>query len=268
VRADAASDASDNDLLAALPLPALERWLPQLEPLELAAGEVLHEAGHPPCHAYFPLSAVASLLLPTQDGRCDEVAAVGREGIVGSSLFLDSGSWVLRAVVQSPGRMLRMRAEQIKAECAASVAVMRLLLQYTLAQSAEIAQGVVCGRHHTVQQRMSRRLLQSLDCRHGSRLVITQEQLSGWLGVRRESVTVEAQKLQEAGLIRYSRGRITVLDRRGLEDRSCGCFNLANEEYRRLRPHPAREERLFAAAPADRRAAVPRRREPECASCA
>jgi len=244
-------DARDNQLLAALTPSERERWLPQLEPVELGAGQVLHEAGHPPRYACFPLSAVVSLQLAMEDGRCDEVAVVGREGIVGSSLFLGSGSSVIRAVVQNPGRAFRMSAERIKAEWAASTAVMELLLRYTLAQSAEVAQGVVCSRHHTVEQRLCRRLLQSLDGRQDSRLAMTQEQLSGWLGVRRESVTVEALKLQRAGVIRYSRGRITVLDRAGLEQRSCECFALVREEYRRLRMREPRLSPLFPAVLAD-----------------
>lgn len=259
-------DIRENRLLAALTPAERELWRPLLEPVALDAGQVLHEAAHPPRYAWFPLSATASLLLAMEDGRCDEVAVVGREGIVGSSLFLGGGSSVLRAVVQRPGGAVRMRAESIQAECAGSAAVLRLLLRYTLALSADIAQGVVCSRHHSVEQRLCRRLLQSLDGCDDGGLAMTQEQLSGWLGVRRESVTVDALRLQRAGLIRYARGRITVLDRAGLEQRACGCFTLVKDEYRRLRAREPRLGPLLAVARADGPPALPLICEPDHAA--
>lgn len=197
-----------------------------MEGVELVPGQVLHEAGHQAPFAYFPLGAVVSLQVQSEDGRCDEVAIVGREGMVGVSTFMDGGWSTLRAVVQGAGWALRMSAGRIRAEFEASRVVLRLLLQYTAAQEAQVAQGVVCSRHHSVEQRLCLRLLQGLDCQRGSRLEMTHEQLSGWLGVRRGSVTEEALKLQKAGVIAYSRGHITVLDRGGLEQRACACYSL------------------------------------------
>lgn len=228
-------DTRDNLLLAALPEEECERWLPWLEEVELAAGQVLTEARRPPRYAWFPLDTVVSLQLLSEDGSCDEVAIVGCEGMVGVSTFMAGGPSPLRAVVQGAGRAFRLSAERIRTECGASRAVLRLLLQYMAAQDAQVAQGVVCSRHHSVEQRLCLRLLRGLGCRRGSRLEMTHEQLSGWLGVRRGSVTQEALKLQKAGLIAYARGHITVLDRAGLEERACECFSLITTEFQRIR---------------------------------
>jgi CRP-like cAMP-binding protein len=202
--------------------------------VELAVGHVLHEARQPPRHAYFPLEAVVSLQVQSEDGRCDEVAVVGREGMVGVSTFMGSGWLTIRSVVQCPGAALRLDAARIRAELEGSRAVLRLLLAYVAVQDAQVTQGVVCSRHHSIEQRLCLRLLQGMDCQQDSRLKMTHEQLSGWLGVRRESVTEEALKLQKAGLIAYARGRITVLDRIGLEHRSCECFALLATKFRHL----------------------------------
>jgi CRP-like cAMP-binding protein len=231
----AAFDTRDNHLLAALPQDDCERWLPWLERVEMVAGQVLHEARQPARHAYFPLCAVVSMQLQSEDGGCDEVAIVGREGMVGVSIFMGTNPLAIRSVVQSPGRAFRLGAERVRAEFERSSAVLRLLLRYMAVQDAQMAQGVVCSRHHSIEQRLCLRLLQGMDCQQDRRLTMTHEQLSGWLGVRRGSVTSEALKLQKAGLIAYSRGHITVLDRAGLEQRSCGCFSLISSEYQRLR---------------------------------
>jgi CRP-like cAMP-binding protein len=224
--AAATTDVKDNRLLASLPPQDSERWRACLEVVDLAAGQVLHEARQPERHAYFPTSAVISVQLPSLDGCSDEVAIVGREGMVGVSTFMGSNASNLRAVVQSPGRALRLSAERIQAEVGASPAVLRLLLQYVASRDAQVAQAVVCSRHHNIQQRLALRLLLGMDRQQDGRLAMTQEQLALGLGVRRESVTDEALKLQAAGLIRYSRGRITVLDPAGLKQRSCGCLSL------------------------------------------
>lgn len=229
-----AFDASDNQLLAALPPEERERWRPWLEEVQLVAGQVLHEARRPPRYAYFPLGAVVSLQVESEGGGSDEVAIVGREGMVGVSTFVGTGSFTIRSVVQRPGRALRLGAERIRTEVHASSGVLRLLMQYMAAQDAQVAQGVVCSRHHTVEQRLCLRLLQGMDCQQDGRLEMTHEQLSGWLGVRRGSVTHEAVKLQKAGLIAYARGHITVLDRIGLEQRACECFTLLANGYQRL----------------------------------
>ena len=232
----ATTEMKDNRLLASLPRQDSERWGACLEGVELAADQVLHEARQPARHAYFPIGAVVSLQLPSVDGCSDEVALVGHEGMVGVSTFMGSSASNLRSVVQRPGRALRMSAERIRAEAGACPAVLRLLLRYVASRDAQLAQVVVCSRHHSIQQRLALRLLLGMDRQQDSRLVMTQEQLALWLGVRRESVTDEALKLQCAGLIRYSRGHIAVLDRAGLELRSCGCLSLLTGEFQQRNP--------------------------------
>ena len=229
-----AFETSDNHLLAALPPQDRERWQSCLEVVVLAQGQVLQDTRRPPRYAYFPIGAVVSLQIDSEDGHCDEVGLVGREGMVGVSTFTGSGPSSTRAVVQNPGRALRLSAERIRSELAASTGVLRLLLRYMLSQAGRVAQGVVCGRHHTVAQRLSLRLLLGMEHQPGSRLSMTHQQLSGWLGVRRESVTEESVKLHKAGLIAYARGHITVLDRAGLAQRSCECFALLTSEDERV----------------------------------
>lgn len=235
-----APDPCSNRLLAALPDAEWLRWLPHLEPVSLSVGQVLSEPGHTPSHAYFPATAVVSLLCLSENGAADEVAVVGNEGVVGISLFMSGGPTITRAVVQTSGAALRLAAQTIEDEFLHSPAVMRLLLHFTLALSTQMAQTVVCSRHHALEQRLCRRLLQGLRRQHGSELVMTQEQLAILLGVRRESVTTEAFKLQKAGVVRYARGHILVLDREGLEERACECRRVVEKEYERLLPLPPR----------------------------
>lgn len=245
-----AFDTSDNHLLAALPAPDLERWRCCLEGIDLAAGQVLQEARQPVRHAYFPIGAVVSLQMQSSGGDCDEVALVGREGMVGVSTFTGSGWSTLRAVVQSPGRAFRLSAVRLRTELDVSTAVLRLLLQYMVAQDARVAQAVVCSRHHTLEQRLALRLLLGMACQQGNLLAMTHEQLAGWLGVRRESVSAEAFKLQKAGLIAYSRGRVVVLDRIGLERRSCDCLCTTKAGPRRPAPPATASEPIIWEAPA------------------
>lgn len=225
-----------NRLLAALPGAEWPFWFRQLEPVELALGQVLYEPGHVPRHVYFPTTAIVSLLYLSEDGDCDEIAVVGRDGVVGVSLFMSGVSTPGSAAVQSAGQAYRMATAAVTGEFERSPAAKHLLLRYSLALSAQIAQTSVCNRHHTVSQRLCRRLLQGLDRQSGRELVTTQEQLAGLLGVRRESVTVEAQKLQKAGCVRYSRGHLVVLDPAALERHACGCHAALEREYRRLLP--------------------------------
>lgn len=225
-----------NDLLAALPERERQRWLPRLEPIELTLGQVLYEPGRVPQYAYFPATAVVSLLYMTEDGECDEVAVIGREGVVGVSLIMGGGSTAGTASVQRAGWGFRLPARTLEDEFEQSAAVMRLLLGYGLALSTQVAQTAVCNRHHTLDQRLCRRLLQGLDRQQHSELVMTQEQLAGLLGVRRESITVEAHKLQQAGVVRYSRGHIRVLDRLALERRACQCYAVVKKVCDRLAP--------------------------------
>ncbi|MBK6006902.1 Crp/Fnr family transcriptional regulator [Ramlibacter ginsenosidimutans] len=231
----AAFEVNNNRLLASLPMQDSERWRSCLEAVALVTGQVLHEARHAARFAYFPIGAVVSMQLPSNDGACDEVALVGHEGMVGISTFMGSVSY-LRAVVQRPGPALRMNADRMRAEAESSTAVLRLLLQYVATWEAHIALGVVCNRHHNLQQRLALRLLLGMDRQQDSRLAITHEQLAVLLGVRRESVTEEARRLQNAGLIRYARGRIAVLDPTALAQRSCSCLSLLTGGWQHSEP--------------------------------
>ena len=229
-------EAKLNRLLAALPDAEMKRWLPQLELIDLPLGLVLYEAGKTESHVYLPTSAIVSLLYVMKNGDSAEIAVVGNEGIVGFSLFMGGNSTSSRAVVQSAGRGFRMAALAIKDEFDNSLPAMHLLLRYTQALISQMAQTAVCNRHHSLAQQLCRWLLLSLDRLPGNELVMTQELIANMLGVRREGVTDSALKLQEAGLIKYARGRITVLDRVGLEKRSCECYEVVKKEYDRLLP--------------------------------
>ena len=232
----ASHDPKTNQLLAALPDADWQRWLPQLERVELPLGQVLYEAGTTLEHAYFPVSAIVSLLYVMQNGASAEIAVVGYEGLVGISLFMGGESTPSRAVVQSAGVGYRFEAQQIKAEFGQAGPVMHVLLRYTQALITQMAQTAVCNRHHSLDQQLCRWLLLSLDRLDGDELLMTQELIANMLGVRREGVTEGALKLQEAGLIKYSRGRIRVLNRRGLESRTCECYAVVKKEYDRLLP--------------------------------
>jgi CRP-like cAMP-binding protein len=224
-----------NHLLAALPPDEWERWQPQLEAVMMPLGEVLYESGGVLSHVYFPTDAIVSLLYVLENGSSAEIAVVGNEGIVGISLFMGGESTPSRAVVQSAGGGFRLKAQTVKDEFLRPP-VLHLLLRYTQALITQMAQTAVCNRHHSLDQQLCRWLLLSLDRLHGDELVMTQELISNMLGVRREGVTESALKLQNAGLIRYSRGRITVIDRIGIEQRSCECYAVVRKEYDRLLP--------------------------------
>jgi len=234
-----ALDPNANRLLGALPLADLQRWLPQLEAVELPLGHVLYESGRSLSHVYFPTTAIVSLLYVLENGASAEIAVVGNEGVVGIALFMGGETTPSRAVVQSAGQGLRLRADVIKREFERTGPAMHLLLRYTQALITQMAQTAVCNRHHSLDQQLCRWLLLSLDRLQGSELVMTQELIANMLGVRREGVTESALKLQKLGLIRYSRGRITVLDRPGLEKRSCECYAVVKKEYDRLQPGKA-----------------------------
>ena len=214
----------------------MQRWLPQLETVELALGQVLYESGATMPYVYFPTDAIVSLLYVLEDGASAEIAVVGFEGLVGISIFMGGGSTPSRAVVQSAGSGYRMRADAMKLEFARSGPVMHLLLRYTQALITQMAQTAVCNRHHSLDQQLCRWLLLSLDRLRGSELVMTQDLIANMLGVRREGVTDAARKLQAAGIIRYARGHITVLDRPALEARTCECYAVVKSEYDRLLP--------------------------------
>ena len=225
-----------NRLLAALPDPEFARWTPFLEPVELPLGKVLYESGVRLSYVYFPTTAIVSLLYVMTDGASAEIAVVGYEGIVGISLFMGGESTINRAVVQSAGRGFRLRASVLLQEFNRSGPVLHLLLRYTQALITQMAQTAVCNRHHTLDQQLCRWLLLSLDRLDGNSLAMTQQLIANMLGVRREGVTDAAGALQKSGLIRYQRGHITVVDRDGLERRTCECYRVVKQEYDRLLP--------------------------------
>jgi CRP-like cAMP-binding protein len=229
-------DPKSNHLLAAIPAADWVRWLPQIEPVDLALGKVLYESGAQMHYVYFPIDSIVSLLYVMEDGASAEIALVGNEGIVGIALFMGGESTPSRAVVQSAGKGCRVKAAFIKSECDRPGPVLHLMLRYTQALITQMAQTAVCNRHHSLDQQLCRWLLLSLDRLEGDELNMTQELIANMLGVRREGVTEAALKLQRTGLIRYARGHITVLDRPGLEQRTCECYLVVKKEYDRLLP--------------------------------
>ena len=230
------TDPKNNHLLAALTDSEWQRWLPQLEAVDMPLGQVLYEPGVALEHVYFPTSAIVSLLYVMENGASAEIAVVGNEGIVGISLFMGGESTPSRAVVISAGKGYRLEAQIMKNEFNRSGPVLHLLLRYTQALITQMSQTAVCNRHHSLDQQLCRWLLLSLDRLQGNELVMTQELIANMLGVRREGVTESALKLQNAGLIRYARGHISVLNRTGLEKRTCECYAVVKKEYDRLLP--------------------------------
>ncbi len=225
-----------NQLLASLPGPEWSRWKSQLEWVKLELGQVLYESGGTQSHVYFPTTAIVSLLYVLENGASAEIAVVGREGLVGVSLFMGGHSTTNRAVVQSAGEGYRLSASSMQTEFNRAGPVLHLLLRYTQALITQMSQTAVCNRHHSLDQQLCRWLLLSLDRLDGNELVMTQELISNMLGVRREGVTEAALNLQRAGLISYARGHIKVLDRAGLERRTCECYAVVKSEYDRLLP--------------------------------
>ncbi len=231
-----AHPALQNQLLASLPPSEWAKWLEHLEPVDMPLGQVIYESGVTLNHAYFPTTAIVSMLYVLENGASAEIAVVGFEGIVGISLFMGGGSTPSRGVVQSAGKGYRLRASFIKSEFDRSGPVLHLLLRYTQALITQMSQTAVCNRHHSLDQQLCRWLLLSLDRLQGLDLVMTQELIANMLGVRREGVTEAALKLQREGLIRYARGHIKVLDRKALEARTCECYEVVRREYERLLP--------------------------------
>jgi len=232
-----APDPKQNQLLASIPEAEWQHWKNDLEAVSMPLGQVLYESGRTMSHVYFPCTSIVSLLFVTEDGASAEIAVVGNEGIVGISLFMGGESTPSRAVVQSAGEGFRLKALTMKREFDRAGPVQHLLLRYTQALITQMTQTAVCNRHHSLDQQLCRWLLLSLDRLQGDTLEMTQELIANMLGVRREGVTGAALKLQEAGLIRYARGHITVLDRAGLEARSCECYAVVKQEYDRLLPN-------------------------------
>ena len=225
---------TQNHLLAALPSAEFERLAAHLELVPMDLGEALYESGGRLEHVYFPTTSIVSLLYVLENGASAEIAVVGNEGLLGISLFMGGETTPSRAVVQSAGHGYRLKAGLIKEEFSRAGPVLRLLLRYTQALITQMAQTAVCNRHHTVEQQLCRWLLLSLDRLPTASVSMTQELIANMLGVRREGVTEAAGNLQRAGLIRYSRGRIDVLDRPGLERTVCECYGVVKLEFDRL----------------------------------
>jgi CRP-like cAMP-binding protein len=230
----AAHSPKQNHLLAALPAAEIDRLLPELELVSLPLGRALYEPGEQLQHVYFPTTSIVSLLYVLEDGASAEIAVVGNEGILGISLFMGGETTPSRAVVQSAGHAYRLDAHLLKREFQRAGPVMDLLLRYTQALITQMAQTAVCNRHHSIEQQLCRWLLLSLDRLSTLELKMTQELIANMLGVRREGVTQAAGNLQRAGVIRYNRGRITVLDRERLERSVCECYAVVKAEYDRL----------------------------------
>jgi CRP-like cAMP-binding protein len=225
-----------NHLLSVLPKTESERLFPSMELTTLTLGTALYESGDRLKHVFFPTTAIVSLLYVMENGASAEIAVIGNEGIVGIALFMGGETMPNRAVVQSEGLAYRLPGELLKNEFNRGGPLQHLLLRYTLAMLTQMAQTAVCNRHHTVDQQLCRWLLLSIDRLPANELTMTQELIANMLGVRREGVTEAAGKLQSAGLIHYNRGRITVLDRRGLEARVCECYEVVRKEFHRLLP--------------------------------
>ena len=229
-----------NHLLDALPMGDFQRIAPHLELIPMELGAVLYEPGARMRYVYFPTTSIVSLLYVMEDGASAEIAIVGNEGMLGIALFMGGETTPSRAVVQSAGHGFRLKAQLLKDEFGRFGPMLRLLLRYTQALITQMAQTAVCNRHHSVDQQLCRWLLLSLDRLSSNELSMTQELIANMLGVRREGVTEAAGKLQDARLIRYHRGKITVLDRPGLEARSCECYQAVKTEFDRLLPYVAR----------------------------
>ncbi len=223
-----------NHLLAAMTENQWQQWAPDMEEVDFSLNQVLYESGKVPAYMYFPTTAIVSLLYMTQNGDSSEVAVVGNDGVVGISLVLSGSDTPNQALVQSAGKGYRMRAQAAKNAINRDGSMLHVLLRYSQAMITQMTQTAVCNRHHSIDQQLCRRLLLSLDRLPTNQISMTHEMLAGMLGVRRESVTDAALKLQEAGVISYKRGSITVLDRTALEGRSCECYAIAKNEQVRL----------------------------------
>jgi CRP-like cAMP-binding protein len=240
------SSPEQNHLLADLPESVHKRLFPHLEFIQMPLGDVLYEFGSPLHYIYFPTTAILSLLYVTEDGASTETAMVGNEGMLGIALFMGGETTTGLAIVQSAGRGIRVEAQVLKDEFNRAGPLMHLLLRYTQTLITQMSQTVVCNRHHSIKQQLCRLLLMSLDRQPSHELTMTQELIANMLGVRREGVTEAAGKLQDAGLILYRRGHITILDRPGLEAQACECYQVVKKEFDRLLPCRQAQEMLEA----------------------
>lgn len=232
-----------NRLLAALPPEVLNRLHPDLELVSMPLGKVIYESGMKLENVYFPVpGCIVSMLYVMEDGASAEIAVVGDEGMVGIALFMGGGTTPSRALVQSAGQAFQLKGSALTREFGRHSALQVLLLRFTQALITQMSQTAVCNRHHSVEQQLCRWLLLSLDRLSTNELTMTQELIANMLGVRREGVTEAAGKLQILDLIRYSRGRITILDRPGLEARVCECYRVVRREYDRLLPAAVQDQ--------------------------
>jgi CRP-like cAMP-binding protein len=230
----ATSNPECNQILATLPVAERERLFPHLRLVEMPAGLIVYESGAALRHIYFPTTCIVSLLYMLEDGSSAEIAVVGNDGAIGVALFMGGETTPSRAVVQSAGLAYRLTGRRLKEEFNRHGQMLHVLLRYVSALTMQMAQTAVCNRRHSVHQQFCRLLLLSLDRLPSNKLAMTQEQIASMLGVRREGVTEAAGKLQKLGVIRYSRGRITVLDRKKLEQFSCECYAAVKRETDRL----------------------------------
>ena len=228
--------AHQNQLLAALAQEDKDRWLSRLELVELSRNQLLYVAGRAPEYVYFPTTAIVSLMSTMRDGATAEVAMVGNDGLVGVSWLLGADSAATDAMVQSAGRAFRVSAGFVKSDIEHSASVMKVVMRYAQAVLGQMAQTAVCNRYHSIDQQLCRRLLLGLDRVPSDELDMTHELAANLLGVRREGVSMAAHKLQKAGVIRYHRGHIVILDRARLEQKTCECYAVAKKEYHRLMP--------------------------------
>jgi CRP-like cAMP-binding protein len=223
-----------NQLLAALPLEEYHRLQPHLEIVCLARRQILHEINEPLTYVYFPTQALTSLVSLMEDGATIEVGVVGKDGMVGLPICWGGNSATTQAIVQIPGEAVRMTADRFKAEFDRHEALYRLILLYTQSLFTQVAQTAACNRRHNVEQRLARWLLSIEDRVQGKQLLLTQEFIAQMLGIRRSGVTVAATALQQAGTIRYSRGKIAIVDREKLRSAACECYNAVKNESDRL----------------------------------
>lgn len=236
---------NQNHLLAALPAAEFERLAPHLEPVELLLGDVLYESGGLLQHVYFPTTAILSLHYVMENGSSSEIAGVGNEGVLGISLFMGGNTTPSRAVVQTGGSGYRLSTHLMLQEFKRAGPMQQLMLRYTQALITQMSQTAACNRHHSLVQQLCRWLLLTLDRMPTNELIMTQELVASMLGVRREGVTEAAGKLQQAGVISYRRGHITVLDRAGLESQVCECYAVVKKEFARLLPEVSRRQDIF-----------------------
>jgi len=236
-----------NHLLAALPAETLGHIAPHLELISMPLGEVLYEVGGQLQYVYFPTTAIVSIHYIMENGASAEIAGVGNEGVLGTSLFMGGNTTTSLATVQTAGYGYRLKGRLMMEEFNRAGPMMRLMLRYTQALMSQIAQTAVCNRHHSIEQQMCRWLLSVLDRLPSNELTMTQELIASMLGVRREGVTETAGNLQRAGLISYRRGHITVLDRSGLESHACECYKVVKNEFQRLLSDTGADKRHSAA---------------------